>query len=129
MKHVLLVDDDNTAQFLSQNLLARVGIAKENVHTASNGQQAIDLFDNFYPGANMLPDIILLDLNMPIMNGFDFLEAFRRKSIPRKDAVKIVVLSSSLNPEDMKQAKQLGANCYLTKPLLEKSLKEIIETA
>ncbi|MCD9017010.1 response regulator [Parachryseolinea silvisoli] len=126
MKRVLLVDDDSIFNFLSSKTLQRMGLASD-IHMAVNGAEALQLFNDYYQGAKALPDVILLDLNMPIMNGFGFLEAFRRLRIPGKEHVKIFIVSSSDNPGDRQRAKELGADYYLTKPLQEQSLRLALE--
>jgi CheY-like chemotaxis protein len=125
MKKVLLVDDDRTAQFLGQVLLRKCGVTGDQVHTANNGQHALELLSD-WSGGNVSPDLILLDLNMPILDGFGFLEAFRLVNNSQSRNVKIVVLSSSCDPRDEKRAMELGASLYLSKPLGEKSLMEIL---
>lgn len=127
MKNVLLVDDDSTFQFLGKSLLSRMGVSQERVQIASNGQQAIDLFDAYLAGTKDLPDVILLDLNMPVMDGFEFLKAFARLDHPGKEKIKVVIVSSSNNSEDVRRAKELGASAYITKPLQVDSLKAYFE--
>ena len=129
MKNVLLVDDDSIFQFLSTSMLSRLGIPKNEVHTALNGQQALGLFNDYYSGAQALPDVILLDLNMPVMDGFGFLEAFRRLNLPHKEDVKIIIVTSSSNPKDIDRAMKLGATQYLTKPLQEDTLRSALQAA
>jgi len=125
MKNVLLVDDDSVFNFLNTKTLERMGIARD-IQTAMNGEQAMDLFNGYYKGAGCLPDIVLLDLNMPIMNGFQFLEAFNRMDLPNKEQVRIIIVSSSQDKGDITRARTLGANGYLSKPLTEKSLNEAL---
>ena len=122
MKNVLVVDDDQIFNFLSTKTLQKMGVAKE-IHTALNGKEAIDLFNNYYQGTVSAPDIILLDLNMPVMDGFGFLEAFKKLIIPRKENIRIIVVSSSQDPRDIQRAKELGASQYISKPLTEHNLR------
>lgn len=129
MKNVLLVDDDSIFQFLGKSILGRLGIPKDEVHTALNGEQALNLFNDYYAGTQALPDVILLDLNMPVMDGFGFLEAFRRLNIPNKDQVKIIIVTSSASPDDVNRAMKLGATQYLTKPLKEDMLRTALQAA
>jgi|SRR5579859_1770061 len=126
MKNVLLVDDDSICNFLNTATLQRMGFVND-IHAALNGKQAIDLFNDYFGRSKPLPDIILLDLNMPIMDGFSFLEAFRGLELPGKDQVKIIIVSSSANPNDINRAKSLGASQYLTKPLDEQSFRQALE--
>lgn len=128
MKRVLLVDDDSIFNFISSKTLQYMGLASD-IHVAVNGAEALKLFNDNYQEAKALPDVILLDLNMPVMDGFGFLEAFRRLHIPGKEHVKIFIVSSSDDPEDRQRAKALGADDYLTKPLHEQSLRQALEMA
>jgi CheY-like chemotaxis protein len=110
MKTILLVEDDVTFQFLAQTLLRMVGIAKEKIYTASNGMHALDLLKDYYSGSRGLPDVILLDLNMPVLDGFGFLGAFAELDLPDKHKVKIVVVTSSYDSGDIRRARELGAS-------------------
>lgn len=99
-----------------------MGVAKD-VHTALNGREALDLLNNYYQGSVAAPDVILLDLNMPILDGFGFMEAFKKLKFPNKERIKIIVVSSSQDPKDISRSKELGASQYLSKPLTEESLR------
>jgi CheY-like chemotaxis protein len=123
MKNVLLIDDDSTFQFIGKALLKYVGVPPENIQSALSGKHAIDLLTSFHSAGKMLPDLILLDLNMPIMDGFGFLDAFNKLDYPNKDKAKIIVLTSSQNSSDMERAKQFGVTRYMTKPLQEEALR------
>lgn len=121
MKNVLLVDDDVVFTFLNKKVIGSLDFVNE-IDTAQNGQQAIDLLNRYSEIARRLPDIILLDLNMPIMDGFGFLEAFKDLNLPSKDKMKIIIVTSSIHPEDIQRAKDYGVTSYLTKPLREEGL-------
>lgn len=126
MKNILLVDDDNIFNFLNTKLLESSGIASE-IHTAGNGQEALDLLNNYFSGTTSLPDVILLDLNMPVMDGFGFLEAFKKLNLPRKEKVSIIIVTSSEDPKDMARAKRMGITNYLTKPVSREALLRALE--
>ncbi|MFZ6010628.1 MAG: response regulator [Bacteroidota bacterium] len=126
MKNVLLVDDDQICNLLSSKTLERMGFA-EGIQTALNGKEAINLLNAFLQNSHAMPDVILLDLNMPIMDGFDFLEAFKKLNLPHKENVKIIIVTSSSSPNDMFKAKQLGVDHYLTKPLSEEGLRRVLD--
>jgi CheY-like chemotaxis protein len=117
----LLVDDDAVFNLLNRKILERMGVAQE-IHSAQNGQEAINLLNRYFNAQIAIPDIILLDLNMPVMNGFEFLEAFKRLPLSNKADVKIIIVSSSTNAQDISKAKAMGANRYLTKPITANSL-------
>lgn len=119
MRSVLLVDDDNICNYIATKMLNRIGIM--DIHMASNGKQALDQFKQC-----TLPLVILLDLNMPIMDGFGFMEAFQQLNLEEKDKVKIVILSSSANRSDVERAMQLGATKFLSKPIHEDTLRDVL---
>lgn len=123
MKNVLLIDDDILFQYLGKRMLEGLGILEERIDTATDGEQALNLFNDYYSGTRALPEVILLDLNMPIMDGFGFLEAFRRLDLPKKADVRIVIVTSSDNPADVARARELGITHYLTKPVDKSALK------
>ncbi len=125
-KNVLLVDDDNIFQMLGTKALHRIGISNARIQTAQNGKQALDLLRS--PELPR-PDFILLDLNMPIMNGFEFLEAFNKLTASEKDDTKVIIVTSSESDTDIKKARALGAIEYLTKPLTAEKLSAILVAA
>lgn len=127
MKSILLVDDDNIFNFLNTKLLESSGIVSE-IHAAVDGQQALDLLNNYYTGSSSLPDVILLDLNMPVMDGFGFLEAFQKLKLPKKENVTIIIVTSSEDPKDIARAKQMGITHYLTKPLSRETLLRVLNS-
>jgi len=124
-KNVLLVDDDYIFNFLSQSILERLGITNE-VYTALNGKEALGLLGNDTQ-RRFIPDVILLDLNMPIMDGFTFLEAFKKLNLPDKEKVTIIVVTSSEDPDDIMKARRMGVDHYIPKPVTEKDLRQALE--
>jgi CheY-like chemotaxis protein len=126
-KNILLIDDDQVFNFLSTKVLQRLGIT-EGIHTASNGRDALNLIKGSFTDENF-PDIIFLDINMPILDGFGFIEAFKKISMPSKDKVVIAIVTSSQDSNDIRRAKELGVTHYLTKPISEKTLRPVLESA
>ena len=124
-RNIMLVDDDPIFNLLTSKALERIGFTND-FQTASNGEQALRLINSYYSGTHSLPDVIFLDLNMPIMDGFGFVEAFQRLKTPRRKKTKIVILTSSTDPGDIQRAKELGIEHYLTKPVTEHSLRTVM---
>ena len=122
VKKVLLVDDDHISNFINTRVLSRLGIIKE-LHTALNGQDALKQINE--SDLNGLPEVIFVDLNMPVMDGFQFIEAFSKLDHTKTDNVKIIVVTSSEDPKDMKRAKLLGIKDYLVKPMKEADILRI----
>lgn len=125
MKNVLLVDDDHIFNFLSTKILQKTGMAGE-ISTALNGKEALELLKRHYKESVNVPDVILLDLNMPIMDGFTFLEEFNTLDMPNKDQIRIIVVSSSQDPRDIQRARELGVKHYIQKPVTEHGLRALL---
>jgi len=129
IKKVLCVDDDSISLTISQLLLKRTGFAMEVV-TAIDGSDALEYFDDLFtknldPIGNA-PELILLDINMPVMNGWEFLQAY----VPLYEAIlsntRIVILSSTIDPEDFALAKQYPVVVqFISKPLSIENLEEL----
>jgi CheY-like chemotaxis protein len=126
IRNILLVDDDEVFHLLSNKLLQRLGITKD-IYTARNGKEALD-FVLSHDFSKEGPHVIFLDLNMPIMNGFAFIEALKNRDVSDKGKIVIVIVSSSQDPTDLAKAKELGIKHYLTKPISEDSIREVLTT-
>lgn len=113
--NVLMVDDDEICLFIQRRVVEMSGKCN-TVQNAANGKIALDLLKSAAADRRPLPDLILLDLQMPIMNGTEFLQAFRSLDFPGKDRIAIVLLTSSVWESDKEYALSLGASQYLTKP-------------
>ncbi len=124
LKRILLVDDDNINNFINQRLIKKLNIAEE-VNVAVNGEEAIKVIKNTCD--NECPDLILLDINMPVMDGFEFLEEYKKLPIPNKDKVVIVMLTTSTNQNDMGRSKNIPIRGFLNKPLTEDKLTKIMK--
>ena len=114
--NLLIIDDDNICTFINHRVAQTSGLFDE-IHCMHNGAEALQYLQNVSEGLTPPPDLILLDLNMPVMNGFDFVNALRKLSFPKKDNIAIVMLTSSEDSADLKQARALGIDHYLLKPL------------
>jgi CheY-like chemotaxis protein len=120
-KNILLVDDDSIANFLIEKIVQSTGLAR-NIFKALNGKEALEYFYQ----SNEVPEIVLLDLNMPVMNGFEFLKAFQILELKDKEDVLIIMVTSSVNPSDLEKARSLGIRYYLTKPISAEMIRSII---
>jgi CheY-like chemotaxis protein len=114
MKRIaLLVDDDYVTNFLLKTSLEKMGIF-EHVATADNGENGIELLKAYIAYSLPIPDVIILDLKMPYMDGFRFIEEFGKLNIKKK--VQIIISSASDCPDDKEKAKNLGIEYYFIKP-------------
>ena len=127
MRPVLYVDDDKDDVFFMHHAWEQLAIPNSLVDVA-DGQAAIDYLAGNGPFANRqkypLPCLLLLDLNMPVKNGFEVLQWIRRH--PNFKTLPVVIVSGSNQPSDVAAAKQLGITDYLVKPAGPAALIEIL---
>lgn len=120
-KTCLLIDDNYIDNFVTRRILESSNFA-EKIIVQQSATEAIDAIRNGF----IKPDVIFLDLRMPLMNGFEFLQEYDKLKDHDKSSTKIFMLSSSLDPVDVKRS---GQNKYITqfihKPLTQKILEEL----
>ena len=122
----LLVDDDQTTNYLNQLLIKRLAIT-DKLLVALNGQEALDLLRAHCQLATPeCPVLILLDVKMPVMDGFAFLEAYHRLPLPQKHAIIIVMLTTSLHQQDVERVQRLDIAGFLNKPLTKEKLDDVL---
>ena len=109
---VLQVEDDADDAFFLKRAIEKSGLQLK-LAQVGDGQQAIDFLKDGSVSETGLPDVVLLDLKLPKVSGFEVLE-WMRKQDWSKD-IRIVVLTSSSQPEDLERARQLGVEWYLNK--------------
>ncbi|MEQ8685664.1 MAG: response regulator [Imperialibacter sp.] len=120
VNRIILVDDDEISNFLSISLIRKIDPEIEII-PFRNGKEALDYLKN--EGlSKRKSNLILLDIRMPVMNGFEFLEEIRNSNLKTKDSMRVVMLSSSDNPRDLEKAKSFEVLGYINKPLKEESI-------
>ena len=122
---VLLVDDNEIDNFINERILNSSFFA-ENVIVRNSADSAIAFLKENSANAEALPKFVFLDLNMPVKDGFAFLEEFNGLSNEVKKNCRVIVLSSSISPDDINRASTNPyVHKYLNKPLSEKYLEAI----
>lgn len=126
LKKVLLVDDDPDDQYLTQRALKATGFNIE-IGMVENGKELMDFLRLNSSKPELLPDLILLDLNMPEMDGIATLRALRQIKVPKR--IYTVVFTTSSSTLDINESYDQGADFFLTKPgnfnELTNSLREL----
>lgn len=123
-----LVDDDDIFQFLTRRIIEETKLVKE-IKVFSNGLRALEFLKSVQDTPEALPEIILLDLSMPIMDGWDFLEEYimLRPFLGKK--ISIYIVSSSIAPSDIRRAQSISeVTDYIIKPVTVEKFEEIVRS-
>ncbi|MGF1638273.1 MAG: response regulator [Cyclobacteriaceae bacterium] len=123
---ILLVDDDETSNFISRRMINSLSLA-EHTHQAINGKEAIDfLLDKCMKASmSLCPEVVFLDINMPVMNGLEFLSEFSKYDQKLPHVPEIFILTSSNNPDDRAFTDKFSmVKGYINKPLTIEKLKD-----
>jgi CheY-like chemotaxis protein len=132
INRVLCIDDDQITLVLCEMVIKKAQFAQE-VITAKNGREGLAWFSAYFSKANKEekqepPQLIFLDLNMPVMNGWDFLEDFLMKYSDRLTETKVVIVSSTVNPEDFSKANRYEIVIdFINKPLTTDGLEDLMQ--
>ncbi|TGN20042.1 response regulator [Leptospira idonii] len=130
MNHVFCIDDDPVTLTLCRIVILQANFAK-NISTASNGEEAIEILkelksNKVMPNDSLYPDLIFLDLNMPIMDGWEFLDEFNRSLSDYFSETKIIILSSSVDEADRIKAESYpNIMEFISKPIHVKLIKDL----
>lgn len=127
LKCILLIDDDRATNFLNEFVIKKADCT-EHIQVAGGGGQALEFLKSGVAGNSPRPDLILLDINMPLMNGWQFLEEFRKLEMVKKDEIVIVMLTTSINPEDQAVSETIVEVAgFRHKPLTRVIIDELLQ--
>ena len=126
--NVLVVDDDGIYQFTTKKTLEATGFAN-NIFICSNGREAIELIQSNIKNDPGIPDVIFLDVNMPVMNGWDFLKAYQDIKLLISKPIAIYIVSSSADEFDINLSRQFETVAdYIIKPILKEKFATILSS-
>ncbi|MBU6123049.1 response regulator [Hymenobacter siberiensis] len=127
LSSVLLVDDDPTNNFLNERLLKRLAVT-EHILVAENGREALAVIQQASTASQpSYPALILLDIQMPVMNGIEFLQAYQQLPLPQRRDTTVVVLTTSMDLRDLTCLEALPAAGHITKPLTLEKLDAVLQ--
>lgn len=121
--HILLIDDDEPTNFLNSIIIKKSGLCP-NVHIKYSALEALEwLQDEEQP----TPDLIFLDINMPVMSGWEFLEEYGKLPLQMRKKIVLAMLTTSLNPKDEENATHYDSvDFFLNKPLTLDKIKDVV---
>lgn len=129
---VLLIDDDEATNYLNQELVAETGCAA-HIEVAPSGSKALEYLTRAEACSDdqkdfPCPELIFLDINMPAMNGWEFLERYRKLENKHKGNVIVVMLTTSLFPDDKRRAETIPEiSGFENKPLTPETIERIVK--
>ncbi len=122
----IIVDDDHVNNYLSELIIHKV-FPSADLQIFTDPHAGLKYIGSHLPDTNSKPTILFLDINMPTLSGWEFLEEFERYGIATKEQVRIYMLSSSIDPTDTDRiANSKIINGYITKPLTAENVKKAI---
>ncbi|WP_299321519.1 response regulator [uncultured Maribacter sp.] len=123
-----IIDDDPIFVYGTKRIIKEVDFAT-SILVYSNGQEALDGLTKLCMAREPLPEVIFLDLNMPILNGWEFLDEFKNCKSKRSKKIIIYIISSSVDPRDLERVKNYEqVDTYILKPITPNDLAKILGT-
>jgi CheY-like chemotaxis protein len=121
---ILCIDDDPITLMLCKMVITKASFSNE-ITTAKNGEEAIKYFDTLKTtDTSKKPQLIFLDLNMPVMDGWEFLDCFSSPAYSEFHDIKVIILSSTIDPEDLKKSKKYSMVIdFFSKPISKEMLE------
>jgi CheY-like chemotaxis protein len=126
---IMCIDDDPITLMLIKKVVQKVSFS-EQIISAQNGEEALDIFNqlkkNNFKATVDKPQLIFLDLNMPVMGGWEFLDYFNTPNYSEFNSIKVIILTSTINPEDIKKSKTYpNVISFQSKPITIEMLEDI----
>jgi CheY-like chemotaxis protein len=123
---VLIVDDDRVYRFAAVKIIAATGMAGTIIE-CNDGQEALNFIRKNIDKSTSLPDLIFLDINMPVMNGWDFLKAFTVIAHHVPKTIHIYVVTSSIDKTDVEHSKEFSVvTDYIVKPVTRETFGKLL---
>lgn len=128
IQSLLLVDDDSFYQFATRSIIQQTALVSQ-VKIFSNGLDAINFLKAIRHKPKELPQVILLDIFMPVMDGWEFLEEYKALQLKPEKPIVIYMVSSSIDPRDIERVRTIpSVSGYIIKPITRERFLELLKT-
>ncbi|WP_162343314.1 response regulator [Cyclobacterium salsum] len=128
IKNLTLIDDDEVFVYLTRKTLNKTNLV-DHIRVFENGLDALNFIKNNLGNQDNLPEVIFLDLSMPIMDGWQFLDEFSRLKLDLSKKITIYICSSSISPDDVARAKSISeVSDFIFKPITSQKLYDIVDS-
>jgi len=125
-KTIYIIDDDKLFVFLTKKVIQETNLVAD-IREFGDGQVAIEHFKQIAGNTELLPDIVFLDLSMPIMDGWEFLQEYTTLEPQIEKEIKLYIFTSSISPHDVERANGIGAvTDFVIKPLSKEKFVQMI---
>ncbi len=126
LNSVLLIDDDEPTNFIAKMIVTKADL-NDNTQAIQSGVKALKYLQDENLSNYDIPDLIFLDINMPTMNGWEFLEEYKKLDIHKKKKIVLYMLTTSMNDDDQLRSEKIEhVDGFLIKPLTLKTYTEIV---
>ena len=126
--NICFIDDDGVYKFFMKRVLKIKNLA-EDIMSFDDGEQAFEYINENKKNPEKLPDLVFLDINMPIMDGFQFIEEYTKIRSEINKKITIYMVTSSIDPIDLERSKKYSEiSAYITKPINVETIQQIINS-
>lgn len=127
LNYIMLVDDNPDDNFFHERTIKKAGCAR-NVEIVDSGEKALEILKRKKELKEAFPDLLLLDINMPRMNGWEFMEEYGKLISHFDSKMVVIILTTSSNPDDEERAKTISLiSGFKVKPLTKEMLEDILD--
>jgi response regulator of citrate/malate metabolism len=122
---VLLIDDDPVSNFLHAQIIRSIDFC-EDVFIMKNGEEALYFLSELEKTNKPSPELLFLDIHMPVIDGFEFMEEFKKMSFINSNLVRVVILATTSYYKDIEKFKIMNIDEFIVKPLTNDKLKYLL---
>lgn len=124
-RSVFIIDDDPIYLYMLERIIRECNFS-ENITSFDNGKPALDALSKNHLDTQRIPDVIFVDISMPIMNGWEFLDHLKETAVLEKKNIQIVLVSSSINPREIELIEKYPiVTKYIVKPITPSDLEAL----